>query len=175
MKLSLVCLFTLVFLIAPERAIAQSTQSNVARPTSEQSLEELVREVRQLRAMLQRINATTYKSNVLLERLKLQQEQVSQTSRELYNVRDQLSEIRLHSARLKQSLSQLELRVESGSKHPDEAASLKGEIEMLFQREHRAATRESQLANELAIGRAKLNELNDRLNALESEMVPNRP
>lgn len=177
MKLSLVCLFTLIvsFLIASEHAMAQSAQSNVARPTSEQSLEELVREMRQLRAMLQRMNVATYKSNVLLERLKLQQQQVSQMSRELYDIRDQLSEIRSHQARLKEALRQIEPRVESGTKHPEEVASLKGEIEILTQREQRAVARETQLANDLELERAKLNDLNDRLNALESEMAPNRP
>jgi chromosome segregation ATPase len=175
MKLSLVCLFTMVILIAPGRAMAQSAESNVARPTSEQSLQDLVREMRQLRVMLQRMNATTYKSNVLLERLKLQQEQVSQMSRELYNIRDQLSEIRSHNARLKEAVRQLEASVELGTKHPEEVASLKGEIEMLNQREQRAAAREAQLANDLEFERAKLNDLNDRLNALELEMAPNRP
>jgi predicted nuclease with TOPRIM domain len=96
-------------------------------------------------------------------------------SRELYNVRDQLSEIRSHNARLKEAVRQLDASVELGTKHPEEVASLKGEIEMLNQREQRAAARETQLANDLEFERAKLNDLNDRLNALELEMAPNRP
>ena len=175
MKLSLVCLFTLIVLIAPEKAVAQSTQSNVARPTSEQSLEELVREMRQLRAMLQRMNVATYKSNVLLERLRLQQQQVSQMSRELDNLREQLTEIKSHNIRMKEVLRQVELKGDSGTRPPEEVASLKGEIEQLTQREQRVATRETQLANDLELERAKLNDLNDRLNALESEMAPNKP
>ena len=53
MKLSLVC-FLFLFFLTPENAVAQA---NTSRPTSEQSLQELVREVRQLRATLQRINS----------------------------------------------------------------------------------------------------------------------
>lgn len=64
-----------------ERAPAQS--KSVAGPTSEQSLHELVTEVRQLRATLQRMNAAVYKGQVMLERLKLQQEQVTRIAREL--------------------------------------------------------------------------------------------
>ena len=177
MKLSLVCLFTLIvsLLIAPEHAMAQSAQSNAARPTSEQSLEELVREVRQLRATLQRMNAATYRSNVLLERLKLQQEQVSQMSRELYNIRDELGEIRAQQARLKEALRQMEPGIESGTKHPAELTALKGELEILNEREQRALARETRLANDLELERAKLNDVNDRLNALELEMAPSRP
>ena len=42
----------------------------------------------------------------------------------------------------------------------------------MSQREQRLAVRETQLANELEAERAKLNELNDRLNMLESELTP---
>lgn len=175
MKLSLVCLFILIIAFTPEKAMAQSAQSNAARPTSEQSLEELVREVRQLRATLQRLNAATYKSNVLLERLKLQQDQVGQMSRELYNTRDEIGEIRAQQARLKEALRQIEAGIELGTKHPAELAALKGELEMLSEREQRALARETRLANDLELERAKLNDVNDRLNALELEMAPGRP
>jgi len=61
MRSLLVCLFVLVasFFVMPERALAQATAT---RPTSEQSLQELVREVRQLRTELRRINSAMYKA-----------------------------------------------------------------------------------------------------------------
>ena len=57
----------------------------------------------------------------------------------------------------------------------DFALGFIGRLEMLNQREQRAAARETQLANDLELERAKLNDLNDRLNALELEMASNRP
>jgi chromosome segregation ATPase len=168
MKLSLVCLFFLFFL-TPETSLAQSTP---ARPTSEQSLQELVKEVRQLRATLQHINSAMYKGQLMLERLKLQQEQVSRIWRELNETRDRLGEMRAQQIKLKELLGRVETGVEVGMKHPGELAGIKAEFDSVNQREQRMSIRETQLANELEVERAKLNELNERLNALELEIAP---
>jgi DNA repair exonuclease SbcCD ATPase subunit len=173
MKLSLGCfLLLIVSFVASDNVLAQSTQANTARPTSEQSLQELVREVRQLRATLQRINTAMYKGQVMLERLKLQQDQVFRISRELADTRENLTDIRSQQTRLKEMLTRTEAGVEGGTKHPGDVASIKGELEFLKEREQRFAGRETQLMNDLEAERAKLNELNDRLNALELELAP---
>ncbi|HKY45417.1 MAG TPA: hypothetical protein VJM50_20155 [Pyrinomonadaceae bacterium] len=174
MKLSIVCfLFLLVsFFITPQKTLAQA---NTSRPTSEQSLQELVREVQQLRATIQRMNTTMYKGQVMLERLKFQQEQVARMSRELADARENLSEIRAGLTRLKEMLPKAETGVETGVKHPAELAGIKAELEHLKEREQRLITREAQLSNDLELERAKLNELNDRLNAFELELAPNKP
>lgn len=174
MKLSLVCLLFLFvsFFVAPDKALGQT---NASRPTSEQSLQELVREVRQLRAALQRINTVMYKGQVMLERLKFQQEQVARMSRELADTRENLSEIRAAQTRLKEMLPKTEAGVESGGKHPAELAGIKAELEHLKDREQRLGTREARLSNDLELERAKLNELNDRMTAFELELTANRP
>ena len=176
MKLSLVCFLFLVisFVVTPERALGQST-TNASRPTSEQSLQELVREVRQLRATLQRINTAMYKGQVLLERFKLQQEQVARTARELADARESLIEIKAAQTRLNELTTKIEAGIEKGERHPAELASLRAELESLKEREPRLAAREVRLANELEMERARLNELNDRLNVLELELGPNKP
>lgn len=175
MKRSFTCMFVLAacFVLSGE-ALAQSPKSpDVAGPTSEQSLQELVTEVRQLRATLQRMNAAVYKGQVMLERLKLQQDQVSRISSELAGVRDNLQELRAQQRRIKEVFGRVETGVEVGIKHPGELAGLKDELEVMGQREQRFAMREVQLAAELEGERAKLNDLNDRLNALvEIEMAP---
>ena len=87
MKRLLVCLSVLIVCtlsLTPAKSFAQTPTA-----TSEQSLQELVKEVRQLRAALQRMNATAYKGQVMLERLKLQREQVTLIERELRDTRDQ--------------------------------------------------------------------------------------
>ena len=174
MRLLLVCLFVLVvsFFVTPERALAQATAT---RPTSEQSLQELVREVRQLRTELRRINSAMYKGQVMLERLKLQQEQVARFTRELSDVRENLSELRSQQTRMNELLTRAEAGVEAGLKNPADLAGLKAEFPLLKEREQRFAARETQLANDLELERAKLNELNDRLNALELELGPGKP
>ncbi len=173
MKRLFVCLFTFVacsLFLMSERAVAQSP--NASRPSSEQSLQELVSEVRQLRAALQRINVAVYKGQVMIERLKLQQEMVARLSHELVDTRDKLSDLRLQQVKLRELLGRAEPEVEAGVKHPSQLAGLKAETESVAQREQRFAVRETQLAAELELERAKLNELNEKLNALELEMAP---
>ena len=172
MKSSIVCLFLLLAfcLATPENVPGQSTSAS--RPTSEQSLEELVREVRQLRATLQRMNTTVYKGQVLLERFKLQQEQVSRMSRELNEAREQLQDMKAETLKWREALILAEQGLEAGLKNPNDLPKLRKQIEVMSQREQRLAARETQLANELEAERAKLNELNDRLNMLESELTP---
>jgi uncharacterized phage infection (PIP) family protein YhgE len=113
-----------------------------------------------------------YKSQVMLERMKFQQEQFARMSRELADTRENLSEIRAAMTRLKEMLPKAEAGVESGVKHAAELAGVKAELEHLKDREQRLGTREAQLASDLELERAKLNELNDRLNALELELFP---
>ena len=155
-------------------ASAQSANSQAAvRPSSEQSLQELVTEVRQLRATLQRMNAAVYKGQVLLERLKLQQEQVSRIARELGQTREEVQELRAQHARIREVLKRVETDVEAGIKKPAEIADWKGELDVIGQRESRLSMRETQLANDLEAARAILNDLNDKLNVLmEIEMTP---
>ena len=174
MKLSLMCFLFLIvsFVATPEKVLGQS---NTSRPTSEQSLQELVREVRQLRTTLQRINTAMYKGHVMLERLKLQQDQVARMTRELADTRENLSEIKSHQTRLYDLLQKTEAGAETGLKNPNEVANIKGELEMLKERDQRMAAREVRLATDLDMERARLNELNDRLNALELELTPGKP
>jgi DNA repair exonuclease SbcCD ATPase subunit len=171
MKRSLLLLVLLMCVSAS--ASAQQPAKSAPGPTSEQSLQQLVSEVRQLRATLQRMNAAVYKGQVLLERLKLQQEQVTRISRELAQVREEVQELRGGQQRMKEMVPRIQEGIDAGIKHPSELTQLKGELEQLGQREHRYAVRESRLVNDLEGATALLNDLNDKLNALvELEMTP---
>lgn len=166
MKHLLVCLFVLTvgtLFLSPARSFAQTK-------TSEQSLQELVTEVRQLRATLQRMNTTVYKGQVILERFKLQQEQVVRIERELRDTRDKLGDLRGEAFKIKALLGSVNGGVEAGTVKESDRASLKAEMRKLSEREHRVMMRESQLANELQLAQTKLNELNHKLNVLENEM-----
>ena len=159
---------SLAFLIfTPNQTIAQSTN----RPSQEQSLQDLVNEVRQLRAMLQRINLTVYKTNVVVERLKFQQELVSQLSRELDDVREGLGATRTELTKIREVIRRTETGVEAGVKNPDELGPMKLELESAVERELRLAQRETRLMNELSVERSKLLELNDQLSKLEVELT----
>lgn len=164
MKRLLVCLFVLLvctLLLTPASSFAQTTTA-----TSEQSLQELVKEVRQLRVSLQRMNAAVYKGQVMLERLKMHQEQVTRLERELRDTRDNVSELRNQEAKVKQLLGRAADGVKAGNVNETELVSLKAESRAINERQHRAMSREAQLLHELSIERTKLNELNNKLNVL---------
>lgn len=173
MKRSIFFVVLLTCVFANASAQQPGKTQDAVRPTSEQSLQELVSEVRQLRATLQRMNAAVYRGQVLLERLKLQQEQVTRISNELAHVREDVQEVRLHQKRIKETIPRLEEGVQAGTRHPSELAGMKGELEELILREHRLTVRESRLATDLEGEQAVLNDLNDKLNALvELEITP---
>ena len=162
--------FVVGFLFLAENSATAQSPRPEDRPASEQSLKDLVNEVRQLRAMLQRVNQTVYKTNIVIERLKFQQDQVARLSRELDNVRENLADIRMQATKMKDLIGRVETGVEKGLKDPDDLSNLKQELDVINQREQRLAQRETQLTNELTIERSKLMELTDRLNTLELEL-----
>ncbi len=141
---------------------------STTQPTSEQSLADLVKEVRQLRAMLQRLN----KGQVMVERLKLEQEQVVRLNRELTNISDTLTEIRLQKGKMQQLLPGVESGVEAGAINSKELIALKAEIDASNQREQMLLERQTRLSSDLNSAQARLATLSDRLNALELELAP---
>jgi DNA repair exonuclease SbcCD ATPase subunit len=163
---SLLLFASILLFIAFTTTFAQST--NKTSPTSEQSLEALVAEVRQLRAMLQRLN----KGQVMLERLKLEQEQVASLSRDLNNVTDALNENRLQKSKVQDLLPGVQSGVEAGAINQKELTGLKTEIDLFSQREQMLLERQTRLAADLNSAQARLTALRERLSALELEMAP---
>ena len=173
MKRSIFFVVLLTCVFANASAQQPVKTQDAVRPSSEQSLQELVSEVRQLRATLQRMNAAVYRGQVLLERLKIQQEQVSRISRELAGVREEVQELRGVQQRIKEMIPRMQEGVDAGTKQLGELLELKRELEQLSQREQRSMARETRLATDLENERAILNDLNDKLNSLvELEMTP---
>ena len=158
-----------LLLLTANPATAQAVKAE-DRPASEKSLSALVDEVRQLRALLQRISQTAYKTNIVIERFKSQQDLVARISNELDSVRENLVELKMQSTKIKELVGRTETGVEGGVKNPDDLAAWKRELDVIIQREGRFAQRETQLMNDLAVERSKLMELTERLNTLELEL-----
>ena len=169
-KLTTLALLSVGFLLLSSNFANAQTTAGGPQPTQEQSLKELVNEVRQLRAMLQRVNTTVYRTNIVVERMKLQQELVSRGNRDLDDVREKLADTRVSILRFKEEIKRLEADFETGAKDPAGLAASKLELENAVQLELRLVQREAQLTNDLSIERLKLMELNDKLNKLEMEL-----
>jgi chromosome segregation ATPase len=159
-----------IYLFMPHQGYAQSvTRSAQNKPNQEQIVQEILNEVRQLRAEVQRLRASSYQTQVLIGQLRLQQEQVTRLTREISEVRDRISETKIGQVKMNGRLEETEKKVKVGLIPQSELQRINGELEELNQREQRLAEQESQLSAELDAERVKLITLNKRLEELGQE------
>ena len=105
----------LVVLVAARDSKAQSNSSaNAGGARQDQVLADLLGEVRQLRIALQQISVNAYRGQILVERLRLQQEQVNRLSQELNSTRNQIGEMKSSQVTAKAKLDEAEkMRVDA--------------------------------------------------------------
>jgi hypothetical protein len=137
-----------------------------------QPMQALVNEVRQLRLAIERSNLSAYQAQVTLERIRWQQPRVDRLNEKLEKVRVEIAELRSRQASAQEDLKYIEneLRKETdpGKRRELEQSLLmiKRQPEGLVQLEQQ----ESQLLAQLQPEQARLNELNDRLDAAQKEL-----
>jgi DNA repair exonuclease SbcCD ATPase subunit len=118
-------------------------------------VKELLDEVRQLRMDLSRMSVNAYRAHMVIERLRLQQEQVNRLTLELSKVHTQISDLKYARAELKERIEALEKKWETGLIPDSEVKAAKAAMEELGQREQSLVEREPQLTAELS-SRAKV-------------------
>ena len=144
---------------------------------SDATIQALLVEVKQLRMALERSAVVAPKIQVTLQRMQLQQEQVSRVSRQLEELRDRLAQNALDNARMAAETKQVEARL-TQEPDPVRRKTLEDQIRgvnnrLEVEREQQTAqeasqrARETELSGRLRTEQAKLDEFNDRLNALE--------
>jgi hypothetical protein len=168
MKLYSAFWLMLALSLYPMAAVAQSGSA-----PDNATLQSLLAEVRQLRMAVERAASVLPQTQVLLQRTQLQQQHVETLSRQLEQLRDQITkssveddhfaaEVRDTEARASQEQDtnrrrEVELRLKSA----------KAQMEQEAIRDQRQRARESQLAGQLQNEQGKLSELQERLDALE--------
>jgi len=158
------------YLFAPQQSYAQSgATSALNKSNQEQIVQEILSEVRQLRVEVQRLKASAFQTQVVIERLRLQQEQVARLTREIGEVREKISETKSRQVKMNAVFEEAEKQMEAGMIPQSELKKISGEIEELKQREQRLTEQESQLSVELDAERVKLITLNRRLDELGQE------
>jgi DNA repair exonuclease SbcCD ATPase subunit len=156
-----------LYLFTPQQSYAQSgATSAVNKSNQDQIVQEILSEVRQLRVEVQRLKANAYQTQVVIERLRLQQEQVTRLTREIGDVRERISETKTRQVKMSGMFEETEKQVKAGVIPQSELKEISGEIEELKQREERLIEQESQLSAELEAERVKLITLNRRLDEL---------
>jgi hypothetical protein len=181
--ISIICLLFLTVVVFASFGSPQTATNNnakVAQVENEQTMQALVNEVRQLRLAIQRSNLSAYHSQVVIERMRSQQQSVDRLTERLRGIRDEAFELKMYMP-LQQTENQNRLKeIEASLNDPLDAKTRRareGELEitkqrlgLLAQQETRLQEKESQLAAQLQIEQAKLTELNDQLDALQREL-----
>ena len=150
-----------------------SSSADLAQTTdrTDQTISDLLKEVRLLRKDLRQITASAYRANTLIERLRLQQGQINRLTQELNNVHSQLAEIKYSRNDLTAKLKELEKNVDAGLTPPAEIEAVKTTLANLDRREAELMTRDAQLGAELTTQQGALDDLSNKLDNIERELL----
>ena len=167
--LLLICLSCLLF---NRGAQAQSQKQN----NDEQTVKALLDEVRLLRQTLQRINLNAYRSQIIVERIRAQNDRVSRLARSLEDARDEMADVQVFIIQFNDRAKSAEkqLQEESDEKRraqvEGEYKELKYMLDINRQKEQRLREREMRLSEQFRAEQAKLDDFEGRLDALEREI-----
>jgi predicted nucleic acid-binding Zn-ribbon protein len=154
----------------------QSAQAQEQKQTSDPMVRELLNEVRLLRKTLQQINLNTYRSQIIIERLKVQREAVAQTTRLLEKTHSDITDFKESIPRILERgklVEEMIVKETDGAKRLQiefENKILKRQVEQMNTRIEQLQNCETQLVSQLSSEQSKLDELEKRLDDIEREM-----
>ncbi len=178
-RLTVGCLLGLVILcfVSSTKGQAQTTKPADSAPGDrDQTLKQLLTEVRELRLAVQRATVSNTRFQMLIERTRIQQAHVDALGRQLENVHSQVAEMKAAKPQMEQQIKDAEDLLDRSpdpNAHAELDSRIKGgkvNLARLTQEDERLRNREGALDTELQAAQAKLNELNSQLDALMSEL-----
>lgn len=152
--------------------IASAAQAQTQAPAAP-TLETLLKEVHQLRLVMERSAQIAPRIQIAVERLKLQQEKAGRTAQQLEELRHELDRRRSDQPKIQQRLQAMESEagqaVDPGRRRDlEEAVKMsKLEAEQTEKALQQMQAREGELTGQLQAGQNRLTELNDRLDQIE--------
>jgi chromosome segregation ATPase len=161
-------------LAAPSMASAQSSA-----PPATDLLKELLVEVRGLRAAMERAATVGARIQLLVARVQMQEQRITELSRRAVTVREELSRLDAGIAQHGAMMKQFE---RSGARtNPDEQREIEGMIEMQKQqiaitekRRQELMTEEALLAQQIADDQGRWSDVNNQLDELERSLTPRK-
>jgi len=161
--------------IAKTQTQAKPAQAETASADRE-VLQQLLREVRELRLAVQRATVNNTRFQMLIERVRIGQGHVDATVRQLENVRSHLADIRASKPQFEHQIKDAESLLERTSDMNARAdlesriKTMKSQFARFGPEEERLQSRETTLNFELQTAQSKLNELNGMLDAMMNEL-----
>lgn len=150
---------------------AQSGSPSQAGSKPDKVVQELLSEVHQLRVVMQQMSVNAYRGQIMVERLRLQQEHLGRLIRELQEVRSVISELKANEPLAKERVDDAEIQFERGVLPDLQLKEIRAGLGDIKRRHQNMTEREVVLANEVEQERTKLAEINQRLDALEREVM----
>ena len=157
--------------------IVSTVPAQTEKPVDEnQTLRTLLSEVRQLRKTMQTTGLNAYRGQLILERMRITNEQVEGMAQKLENARDDVEKIERtipsfeEKAKVMETVLQQETDVAKRAKLEFEIKEHKQQTERYKVLLTRAREREQQLSNELKASQVRLSDLENRLDLLEREI-----
>jgi chromosome segregation ATPase len=170
------CLVTFCY-VSPTSAQAQSNKpAESTQGDRDQTLKQLLTEVRELRLTVQRATVSNTRFQMLIERVRVQQAHVDALSRQLENIHSQVADMKGAKPQMEQQIKDAEDQLDrtpDPSAHADLESRIKGgkaNLARFAQEDERLRNREAALDMELQGAQSKLNELNSQLDLLMSEL-----
>lgn len=169
LSLCLICLSPFLFGISVH---AQNSKD----ADNQQLIKALLEEVRLLRQAFQRMTLNAYRGQILIERLRAQNDKVVRLSHSLEEARGEVAEAQALILQMNERIKSLDSR---GQEAADEKGreqfegmlkEMKNMIEMHKQREQQARERELKLSEQLRTEQGKLDDFENRLDMLEHEI-----
>ena len=141
-----------------------------------QTMRTLLSEVRQLRKTMQTTGLNAYRGQLILERMRLANEQVEKMAQKLETARDDVEKIERtipsfeEKAKVMETVLQQETDIANRAKLEFEIKQHKQQTERYKVLLTRAREREQQLSTDLRASQSRLSELENRLDLLEREI-----
>ena len=180
---TLYCLLCFILWLLSTGAVQAQTGNRAAETTADEQpvLQALLSEVRQLRLTLQRANLNVFRAQIMIERLRTQQERVDRLARQLEENQNEITGSSLSRSQLTERSQDLESQIkaeqDASRRAQLEAQSkeLKYIMDQQTDQETQLRARQAQLSTQLQTERAKLDEIDSRLEILEREMEQPQP
>lgn len=176
--------FRMIVVVLFTLCLAQIASAQTARPPDDkEALQALLIEVRSLRQALQtlqRMSIDTYRTQLLVDRIRLSQEEVRRLTASLDETRERLSKTQssvphfLERHRLLETRAQAEVDQNKRAEFEFEARSTKEAAERYKAQIEPLKERETQLSAEINRAKARVEELENRLEFLERAIENDR-
>jgi chromosome segregation ATPase len=165
-------------LAAPSLAAAQTSTP----PAAPDVLRELLVEVRGLRAAMERAATVGARIQLLVARVQMQEQRITELSRRAVTVREELSRIDAGIAQHSAVMKQFERSGGSPRANPDEQREIEGMIEMQKQqiaitekRRQELLSEEALLSQQIGADQSRWSDVNNQLDELERSLTPRKP